>query len=362
MGELHVFHAGVDFRSYPFKEINILLNPVEDGANNNLIEKSKQLLKTTKSTNVILDSGGNTIFNRERSDKRTKCDQTNPIKCGEEINLTPFHVVDIARQLQPTAVVSLDSPLQHRKSQLESEKEFKKKLKINIEWAKETIELANKFCPDVSILIPIQARTLEQLEIFMEELQNHPFTGVSIPYRNMKPSQLVLFLIRIHQFGIPWVHILGTTCFSYLAIAAYFTRHGLFDIVSVDSMTWKQSSKYSGFLSPHDLCSHQIDDETIIPETAQKDCNCPFCRNITFDKMKHSVYSDRNLFLCSHNAMVTEQVAEQLYKNSGSIDQLEHYTMHKRSGDWKVSQAIEALYVADQLKDENIYAIEALLE
>ena len=65
MNNFHVFHAGVNFRSYPFKEINILSNPIEN-ASDDLLENTKRMIKTIKATNVILDSGGNTIFNREQ--------------------------------------------------------------------------------------------------------------------------------------------------------------------------------------------------------------------------------------------------------------------------------------------------------
>ena len=91
MKNLHVFSAGIDFRTYPFKEINILTNPI-DNATDVLIEKTKELLQTTKAINVILDSGGNTIFNRERGGKETIYDETVPIKKDGKVSLTPHHI------------------------------------------------------------------------------------------------------------------------------------------------------------------------------------------------------------------------------------------------------------------------------
>jgi tRNA-guanine family transglycosylase len=362
VNNFHVFHAGVNFRSYPFKEINILSNPIEN-ASDDLLENTKRMIKTIKATNVILDSGGNTIFNREQKGKETTCDKAMPIISDKgKINLTPHHVIEIARKLKPTAVVALDNPLQKKKNVLEKEMEFKKKLEINIAWAKETVKMGEKDCPEVSVLVPIQASSFEQMETFLEALSGLKISGVSLPIRNMGPRALVLFLTRLQQLQISWVHVLGTTCFTNMAIAAFFARQGLFEVVSMDAMTWKESAKFSGYLSPHNLCSHKINNETVIEASIENDCNCRYCKNVSFESIKEALYQERMLALCCHNSWVTESVAGELYRNAGTLDQLANFMNHKSPKERKSPEAIDAIYAAEEMKDQNIRKLQLLLE
>ena len=361
---LQIYHAAVDFRSYPFKNLNILINPVDHAATKESIQKTKKLLDVTRANNVILDSGGNSLFGAEANGKEVLSNSSLPIKSNGKLNLSPYHVVDAARELEPDVVIALDWPLKKTNSREEQEKEFRKKIPINLEWAKETVKLRNEICPEINLLIPIQAKTLEQLEEFMEGLSGLKFTGVSLPYRNLNPKLLVLFLTRLYQLRIPYVHILGTTCFSYTGIAAYFARNGLIQRISLDSTSWKtNANKGSGYMSPHNLLTCNIDENTRIPNSLRNDCKCPFCKKKTFQEIADEEYSNRTLFLSCHNAWVTEQVAKDLYKNAKSLKQLDHYLLHKKSaGDPKVKQAIDALYLAEALKDENINILENAIE
>ena len=361
---LQIYHAAVDFRSYPFKNLSLLINPVDHAATEYSIQKTKRLIDLTKAKNVILDSGGNSIFQEEAKGNRIISDSSLPIKSNGKLNLSPFHVIEAARKLQPKVVVALDWPLKRTTTKEEQEKEFKKKLPINLEWAKETVKLRNAICPEINLLIPIQAKTLNQLDEFMEGLSGLKFSGVSLPFRNMSAQMMVLFLTRLYQHGIEYVHILGTTCFAYTAIAAYFARQGRFELISMDSTSWKTSAnRSSGFMSPHNLLSCKISEQTRIPDSLRNDCSCPFCKKMTFKQMAAEMFTPRSLFLACHNACVTENVAKDLYKNAKSLTQLEHYMLHKKSsGDPKVKKAIDALYLAEALKDENINILKNAIE
>ena len=337
---------------------------MEHAATEYSIQKTKRLIDLTRAKNVILDSGGNSIFQAEAKGKEIISDSSLPIKSNGKLNLSPFHVIEAASKLQPKVLVALDWPLKNTTTRVEQEKEFRKKLPINLELAKETMKLRKKYCPEISLLVPIQAKTLEQLDEFMEGLAGLNFTGVSLPFRNMSPKNFVLFLIRLYQLRIPYVHVLGTTNFTFTAIAAYFARQGVFKGISMDSSSWKTNAmKGCGFMSPHNLLACKINKQTRIPDWLRNDCKCPFCRNLSFQQIGEYMFSNRTIFLACHNAWVTDQVAKDLYQNAKSLDQLEHFMIHKKSsGDKKIQQAIDALYLANLLKDESIDVLKTFFE
>ena len=359
----HIYHAAVDLGDYPFKDLNILINPVEHAETEAKLERTKRLFEVTRTRNIILDSGGNSIFNAEARGKDIVYDSSRPIESKRQLNLSPAHVIKAARKLKPNVVVALDWPLKKTNTNEEQENEFRKKLSINLEWATETVKLRNKYCPEINLLIPIQAKTLEQLDEFMAGLSGLKFTGVSLPYRNIDPHLTVLFLTRLNQLGIQYVHILGTTNFAYMAIAAYFARQGRFKLISMDSRSWKMNAvKGRGFMSPHNLLTCKIDEQTKIPYSLKNDCNCKFCKYVTFKQITTKRSKHRSRFLSRHNAMVTEQVSKDLYQNAKSLAQLEHFLNHKKNPrDPKVKQVIDALSLADVLKDENINVLKTFL-
>ena len=343
---LHIFHAAVDLRSYPYKGINILINPVDSMKNDHSRRVTKDLIEIAKPQNLMLDSGGNSIFNEERNGRPALSDPDGPVKVHGQLNLTPDHVIKAAVEFKPNVIAALDSPLQPMKTFEDQKKEFRTKLDINIEWAKETVKLKNRFCPNIKILIPIQAKTLEQFDEFLENLSGLKFTGVSIPSRNIDPALLVYFLRRLYEIRVSWVHILGTTCFSYMAVAAYFARHKYFEIVTMDSCTWKSAANLaSKYIHPENLAGYRINSNTIIPNGLKNNCRCPFCKNLSFEDIVLDTYSNRSLFLCGHNAWVIEDVSKEVYKNAKSLQQLEHFLIHRRNpNDHKIEKVVDALY------------------
>jgi len=345
-----IFHAAVSQRNYPEKNINILLNAVENGATDSGVSATRNLLQMIKPRSTILDSGGSTIHAAEKAGKVILSDPDLSVYKSDEtkLNLTPEHVIRAAVALKPTAMVSLDWPLQKRNG--ERDDEFRKKLPVNLDWAKETARLRQKYVPEIRLLIPVQARDLDQFEEFMEGLSGLAFTGVSLPHRNLTPELLIQYLVRLWQLRVPWVHILGTTCFAYLGIAAYFARQEFFKMVTMDSTTWfVNGNRASSFMSPHNLLRCNINEDTWIPESLRNDCSCPFCRNVSFQDMAFARYSSRSVFLCCHNAWVTEMVARQLYKNAKTLEQLTTYMMNKKAmNDMKVRKAMDALFVAQR--------------
>ena len=121
--------------------------------------------------------------------------------------------------------------------------------------------------------------------------------------------------------------------------------------------------KSRGFMSPHNLLTCKIDEQTKIPYSLKNDCNCKFCKYVTFKQITAKRSKHRSRFLSRHNAMVTEQVSKDLYQNAKSLAQLEHFLNHKKNPrDPKVKQVIDALSLADVLKDENINVLKTFLD
>ena len=104
------------------------------------------------------------------------------------------------------------------------------------------------------------------------------------------------------------------------------------------------------------------ENETIIEESIENDCNCRFCKNVSFEYIKEALYQERMLQLCCHNSWVTESVAEELYRNAGTLDQLAHFMNHKSPKERKIPKAIDALYAAEEMKEQNIRTLQLLLE
>ena len=357
-----LFCAGVELTDYPYPGVNLLLNLVDNAATDHSIGVSNQLIQATGAGTAILDSGGNALFNRERAGRTVLCDPSLPLRHNGLLNLTPRHLIAAAKKLKPTAVIALDNPLQKKRSKTAEMREFKKKLQRNIQWAVETAELREKDCPDIKLLVPIQARSLQHFEIFMEKLEGLRFDGVSMPNRNINASRLIVFLLRLYQLRIQWVHILGTLSFTNLAIAAYFARHNYFALVSLDAMTAKRAALNGKFLSPHDLSKHFINHQTRIPASHKLDCTCQFCRGRSFGYIKHLPYPDRCLFLNSHNFAAIEKVSKELFENAGAIESLHDYMEHKSPNNIKIKQLISALYLAEHLKGESIHLLAKALD
>jgi hypothetical protein len=179
------------------------------------------------------------------------------------------------------------------------------------------------------------------------------FNGISMPVRNMKLHEIGLIMTRSWQLGIDRFHLLGVTEFFTLAMAAYMARH-LFKRVSLDSRTWKIRATYNTYLNPHDLIGHEIGNSVIIDENIEMDCSCPWCKDRTFNYIKHLPYYDRRIFLGCHNHWVIEKAAKDLYQNSGSVTELERYLrLHSRRTK-EIEKLINTLCLVEVFKDKDI--------
>jgi queuine/archaeosine tRNA-ribosyltransferase len=342
---LHIFHATAKVSDFPYRNLNLLMSTFENGATENDIKKTKDLLRRAKPQQVMLDSGGKSLYNAEKKNRKILSDPSLPVykKSKKKINLTPEHVMRAALELKPDIIVSLDLPIQNKDSDKDTDTEFKYKLPVNLAYAEEMSKSWRLHCADAKFLVPVQAKTVDQLEIFLEGLMSKgvKYTGLSIPFNNVNPATLVQFMMKFHEMRVPWVHILGTTSMIYLGIAAYFARQKMFKMVTMDSSTWKSCGRNGSYLKPQNLLQCKTDKSTFIPEELRNGCLCPFCKNIDLADSSLKIAKERWVY--AHNTWVTEWLARKLYTKAGRLDSLVGYMMHHRSPNQKVEQAIDAL-------------------
>jgi queuine/archaeosine tRNA-ribosyltransferase len=363
MGELVNFCAGVSLEILPAKQVDaILLNVPHNAASERQIQHSIKLINKSGAKITALDSGGFQLLKAEENGIYPTFDESKPVIFdGKTANLVPRHVVEAATLLKPTIMMALDLPIQKGiEDPSEMEREFYRKLGFNAWSARETSKLWQQYCPDVKLFIPVQCDTFDHLDKFIDLIGDAKFDGLSMPIRKMSPSKIALFLIRYYQMKIKRVHILGSTSFSTIAVAAHFARH-FFDWVSIDATTWSEQAQNGNYLNFHDLKPHPIGENVKVDENAINDCECPFCRGTSFTQIKNLPFTEKTFFLMCHNWWVIEKTARDLYAHCGSVIELKQLleTRCRKSDD--VTKICKTLTKAHALKDLDIKKAEKLM-
>lgn len=304
--------------------------------------------------NVFRIRGGFQLHQAQKESKTIAIDPKSPfMNTKNRINISPAHVIETACRLEPHIMTSLDFPVLKIKDQAEREIEFLRKLGFNVKWAIETAALREKHCPQILLLIPVQCYTLGQFALFHTLIQHVSYDGLSMPLRNLKPPEVALFLLRFYQLGIQRVHLLGSSSFFTLAVAAFFARH-FFQWVGTDSTTWRVAAQHSTYLSPSDLSPEDIGSGVLIDERLPMICPCPFCENMTFTFIKNLPYTDKVALLRSHNFWTIEKAAEDLFKNATDLLTFERF-LRKRSQRTKdIDDLIRCLSLIDLFKNQDI--------
>ena len=350
----NVYCAGANIRDIPGRNIDyMLVNVVDNYATDGLTKETIRMLQCANPLNVLLDNGGFSLLNAEKNGKNIIHDKTKPIYYKGAFNFVLQHVVDVARKQRPDEFVAADFPVRELSDPSEQNTEYKKKKQFNVAWAIQTAELRQEYCQEVGLLIALQGYNLSHVEDFYRSIDGIEFSGISMPVRKMKLSEIALIMIRSWQLGIDRFHLLGVTEFFTLALAAYMARH-FFQRVSLDSRTWKIRSSYNSYLNPHDLIEHEIGNNVIIDEGIEIDCSCPWCQDRKFNYIKNLPYYDRRIFLGCHNFWIIEKAAIDLYENSGSVVDLERYLkLHARRTD-RIEELVTTLGLIELFKDSDI--------
>jgi queuine/archaeosine tRNA-ribosyltransferase len=257
-------------------------------------------------------------------------------------------------------MTALDWPIGELSEVPNPEQEFYRKLEFNIKWARETASLREKHCPHIQLFIPVQCYTLNQFEIFWNSIKGIEFSGLSLPIRNLGDPELALFLFSFHKKGVRKVHLLGTSKFSAIALAAYFARH-FFEWVSSDATTWFRQARHQKYLNPYDLSARYLGSEEVIDESLPMNCQCPSCRNRTFTDIKNLPYPDKHNLLGRHNFYATEKITKEMFEEAKTWPTLERFLRQcgRRAGE--KAELIRCLSMIDLLKNEDINVLKPLL-
>lgn len=347
MGKFINFCAGVHLEVMPGKSVEAILVNAAQGGTSGTIRDTIDLLQSSGAVYKACDSGGFQVLEAERGGKEISFDRTRPLECSKTtINITPWHVVNvfraISRKVGLDMGVALDFPIQKVSSPEDQEKEFLSKLGYNAAWAVQTAEFRKKVCPEVPLFIPVQCFDLNQFDLFHKFISGIEFDGFSMPLRNLGMREIASFLARFHDLGVNRVHLLGTTAFKSIALAAYMARH-FFDWVSVDATTWRMCAEYSVYLNPHDLSSESLNQDIIIHDNIQNDCPCPFCKGKSFGHIKNMTFTERTHFLGCHNFWVTDNACKEAYQNSGNLFTLEKFLKAKCSKLYMIDEVLDAI-------------------
>ena len=347
----------------PSKKVkNVLVNVFDHGINERAIMNTKRMFAYAETEHRFLDSGGFQLHEAEKENKVMTFDSKSPLtNSHSHINISPTHVVQTACRLEPHIMTSLDFPVLKIKDQSEREIEFLRKLGFNVKWAIETAALREKRCPQILLLIPVQCYTLGQFALFHTLIQHLSYNGLSMPLRNLKPPEVALFLLRFYQLGIQRVHLLGSSSFFTLAVAAHFARH-FFQWVGTDSTTWRVAAEHTGYLNPNDLSVKGIGSNVLIDQSLPIICRCPFCENMTFTSIKNLPYNDKVALLRSHNFWVIEKVAEDLYTNATDLLSFERFLRKRSPRTRDIENLIRCLSLIDLFKKEDINALKPFFQ
>jgi hypothetical protein len=355
MGELIFFCAGVNAQTLPAAKVkNILFNVVDNGKGEKEINDARTLLKYAGAEACMLDSGGYQIHVAEEENRKMTFNPRLPImRSHRGINISPHHVVEVACKLRPTIMTTLDFPIRELSDRTEQEFEFLMKLGFNVTWAMQTASLREKYCPDIQLFIPVQCYNPDQFEVFRNLISHIHYDGLSLPFRNWRLIELASLLLRFYQVGIQKAHILGTSSFFGIALAAFFARH-FFEWVSFDATTWRESAQHEIYLSPYDLSPEHIGKEVLIDDRFPIVCQCPFCKNTTFTFIKNLPYMEKISFLMNHNFFVIEKAREDLFEEAGDLIGLERFLKGRSPRQKDINELIQSLSIIDLLRDEDI--------
>jgi tRNA-guanine family transglycosylase len=328
MGRFVNFCAGVnDENSLPQKNLEgILINVPNSGKNDRSLQNTRNFINGANPEFVMLDSGGYSLFVKEEQGKSIYCDPGQPIYFDDGINLTPTHVINVAREINPHILVALDFPIATLSEKNAHELEFRKKLGFNLTWAIETARLHAEYCPQINLFIPIQCYHLDHLEEFLYLTRDINHENLCMPVRNLTLQEISDFMLRFYQKGVKRVHLLGVGSFYQIALAAYLARN-YFDWVSVDATTWRMEGGFGKYLNPHDLSRENIGQKITTVPDIEMDCLCPWCQYETFASIHQKHPTDMTAFLMRHNFWVTNHLAHELYDHADSLWNFRNYLM-----------------------------------
>jgi queuine/archaeosine tRNA-ribosyltransferase len=344
MGDLVIFCAGLNMCTAPARQINaILVNAPEVIKNSGAANRKKELIAAKQPRHVLLDSGGFQIHLAEQKGRPMTFEERLPFSMKGALNIAPSHVVKAAMILQPSLVVALDYPIKKLSVESEQRDEFQKKLPINVRWAMRTASLLARVGFDCQrLLLPVQCYRLDDFHVFWRLVRQIPQGGFSMPIRNLNEKQIMQFALAMHDIGARRLHLLGTTKAAAIVVSAYLARQ-LFEWVSLDSTTWRESAKNQFYNNPNNLANQSVRPESDRASLLSMTCNCPWCGYKSVQGILSMNYTDKFYFLCRHNWWVIEKFAHDAYENAATLANLEAFMRQRSMGSDQITSVMEAL-------------------
>jgi tRNA-guanine family transglycosylase len=311
----------------------------------------RELIQAARPSFRMLDSGGYQIFLKENKVgvHMTFDDDKEFCMTSKEFNIGPRHVVDVAERIAPDIVVALDFPIRKITGDSGQRFEFFKKLPFNRRWALKTSELMIQRGLDTDkLFIPIQCYNIPQFEIFCRLISGCVFGGMSMPVRNLKLNAILEFLLKMHEYRVTQVHLLGTTSAKAITLSAFMARH-VFDWVSLDSATYRLAAGYGQYLASEDLRIINVGYKDPVDGNTRVTCRCPWCRRYRdFGAIIDFERRHKTGFLYRHNFVATENFARNAYANATSAAMLERFVRISFNNEGIANETIQAVREAEQ--------------
>lgn len=383
MGKLINCCSGADLEHLPMKPIKSILYNVPDSLTKDP-DKTRKLISESEANLVIQDSGGFTLHQilaakTDKSDNQNKQHKNKVITFNESkkiifdltegkkkkaekftaFNMTPAHIIKAAKMFGPTAVISPDFPVPKVQYQDEQGFQFLKCHGYNMFCAKRVLKLAKENNLKSNIIIPVQAYTLPQLEMIINELDGFEYDGLSIPQRNHDAIDIAMFLLKIRQkTNIRYVHILGTQKYSFIAVAAYFVRHNIFDTISMDCTLPMRDSDKQLYYTNHDLRPVRLQMGAKGVESFDITCSCATCYGKTFWDIANQNEENKRSDLTYHNYFVIEEAMRDFTENADTASNLRKYLKDKTTRFVNIEYIYNILFAVEKingrLSDSNI--------
>lgn len=353
-GKFINFFAGIDsFKDIPSTRMEaVLVNVPYASKYSTSADNTNKLIKQTGARLVMLDSGGFTIFNAYQKKGDLSIDGTNILIRSKRINIviSPLNIIQAALKVNPGVVIGLDYPVIKTGNPLLQREDFDKKKALNLQWMKEMSELCQIYCPHIELYLPIQCYDLDQFTYFENTLMKLKFDGLALPTRNMTPTEISKFLVRMQEMGIRKVHLLGTSSFNNIALAAYFARN-YFDRCSVDSTTWSKGVQYHQYINPVNLSCIRVGRKSTCDENVKLPCRCSQCKGKSYGYILNLKDKDRREHLKRHNYLAFKKAGEDFFKHASNPHTFESHLRHRAP---HRTRDIDMIMRAIQLADSRI--------
>lgn len=333
MGDFVNSCSGAGVGSLPSNNLDSLLYNVPGATRDErAVAETKELLEVANPRILIQDSGGFQLFLAKTKGEPYLYAENLPIYHHNVLNLTPQALIHAALIFKPDIIISPDDPIPKCKNPLQQHALFLEHYAFNLKCAQKTAELMDRHRDAIGadLFLAIQSYTLDELEMFLNDLGDIRYGGLSIPKRTHDPIDMAVFLLKFHSVGTRKAHVLGSLTFSRIAICAFFARH-FFDFLSMDATTWRRDAELEKYYLPHDLRALRLQSNAELDQSVYTvRCNCPWCRGKTLADIKDMLYTEEKTgFLRRHNYWVIEECMRDCYEHAETPETLrDHLLQH----------------------------------